>query len=75
MYAHTPVVATQHLSGLTRETTIGKKNVHIMFLFTKFCMILLINVLNCKPDDPRGSNVLLPLFDKENNQTMDGKLY
>ena len=25
MYAHTPIVATQHLSGLTRETTIGKK--------------------------------------------------
>ena len=25
MYAHTPVVATQHVSGLTRETTIVKK--------------------------------------------------
>ena len=44
MDAHTPVGATQYLSGLTRESTIGKKPIHIMFFFTEFGMHLLIHV-------------------------------
>ena len=39
---------TLNLSDLTRETTISKISFHIMFLFTEFCIILLIHVLNCK---------------------------
>ncbi|PWA40709.1 hypothetical protein CTI12_AA560440 [Artemisia annua] len=52
MEPQTPVGATQYLSGLTRDTNIGKK-VYIL-------------------DDRQGSSILLPLFDQEYTQTMDG---
>ena len=47
----------------------------IMFLFTEIVSSPINTILNCIPDDRPGSSVLLPLFDQEYNQTLDGKLH